>query len=215
MSLDEFALSLTGKRKPRVCYVPTASGDAAEYVQGFYDSLGSRCRPSHLPLFLAPFRPPADVLKDQDLIYVGGGSTPNLLAVWRTHGIDDLLRRAWTAGTVLYGSSAGGLCWFESGVTDSLGFDGELHPFTNGLGFLTGSHCPHLDTEPKRRLTYLALVQGGRLSGGYGVDEFAAVHFSEDEVHQTVASRAGAAGYRVQRTYADHPAVCALEVAPL
>ncbi|MEQ1704252.1 MAG: Type 1 glutamine amidotransferase-like domain-containing protein, partial [Ilumatobacteraceae bacterium] len=117
--LDEYVLSLTDNRRPRVCAVCTASGDSETYVSGFYEQFGQRCEASHLSLFLPPFEDPADLLARQDVIYVGGGSTANMLAVWRVHGIDKLLREALDRGTILYGSSAGGICWFESGLTDS------------------------------------------------------------------------------------------------
>jgi peptidase E len=212
MALDEFVLSLTGKARPRVCYIPTAAGDSEAYIKAFYDCLGPKCEPSHLSLFLPPFRRPQEVLADQDIMYVSGGSTPNLLAVWRTHGIERLLSRAHQTGTILYGSSAGGLCWFHSGLTDSLGFDGRLRAFTDGLGLLPGSHCPHFDTEPDRRPTYLRLVQEGGLDGGHAIDEFAAVHFVDTRVVQTVASRRDAGAYWIERGQHDHPRLDALAV---
>jgi dipeptidase E len=199
LALDEFVFSLTGQVRPRVCYLGTASGDCELYIESFYEVLGRRCEASHLPLFRPPFTlPPAEALANQHVIYVGGGSTPNLLAIWRLHGIDELLRSAWEGGTVLYGASAGGLCWFESGVTDSLEFDGVLRPFLNGLGFLPGSHCPHYDSEGQRRPTYRRLVRDGSLPAGYAVDDFAALHFSGAELVGARASRAGANAYRVE-----------------
>src|SRR5688572_22374667 len=193
LALDAFALSLTDKARPRVCYVATASGDDQTYIDGFYERLGPHCEPSHLTLFRTPTAPPAELLGAADLVYVGGGSTPNLLAVWRAHGIDRLLREAWEVGTVLCGGSAGGLCWFESGVTDSLSLDGTLRPWHDGLGLLPGSHAPHYDSEPQRRPAYKRLVGDGTLPAGFAADDFAALHFVGTELAEVVAARAGAA----------------------
>jgi peptidase E len=198
LALDRWALSLTGRARPRVCYLPTASGDHPGFIEPFYERLGPFCEPSHLPLFLPPFRDPAEALAGQDLIYVSGGSTANLLAVWRRHGIDRLLRAALDAGTVLYGSSAGSLCWFEGGVTDSLGFDDQLRPLTDGLGFLAGSHCPHLD-RAERLETYRSLVDDGSLPGGVGVDDHAGVRFVDGELTEVVSADGVATALQVAR----------------
>jgi peptidase E len=198
LALDCYALSLTGKAKPKVCFVPTASGDSAAFIAGFYDGLGPLCQPSHLALFLPPFTEPTATLGDQDMIYVGGGSTPNMLAIWRLHGVDEMLRNALERGAILYGSSAGALCWFESGVTDSLGLDGALRPLTNGLGFLRGSHCPHFDL-PERRSSHLAMVRDGRLGDGIGVDDLAAAHYVDGVLHAVVSAADGATAHRVER----------------
>ncbi len=198
LALDRFVLSLSGKSKPRVCYIATAAGDSEEFIQGFYDSIGPIAEATHLPLFLPPFVEPEEALADQDVIYVSGGSTVNMLVVWRLHGIDKHLSNALDSGTILYGSSAGGLCWFQSGSTDSLGFDDVARPLKDGLGFLSGSHCPHFDVD-SRRLSYEAMVGVGDLADGVGVDEFAAVHFVDGEIVQTVTSVLGNASYRVRR----------------
>jgi peptidase E len=198
LSLDRYVLSLVGRDRPRVCALATASGDSKEYLDGFYDNLGPICEASHLALFLPPVRDPADALLDQDVVYVGGGSTANMLVIWRLHGVDEILREANRRGVILYGSSAGGLCWFESGVTDSLGFDGVLRPLTNGLGFIAGSHSPHFDQQD-RRDAYVAMVKDGRLPPGVGVDEFAAVHFVEGHLLRTVSAVAGTTSHLVRR----------------
>ena len=186
--LDDYALSLTGVSRPRICAVCTASGDSEGYLRGFYEQFQDRCEVTHLSLFLPPFEEPAELLARHDLIYVGGGSTANLLAVWRVHGIDRLMADALDRGTILYGSSAGAICWFESGLTDSLSFDGTLRPLTNGLGVLAGSHAPHFD-RPDRSGIYTAMVADGRLHDGIGIDDFAAVHYVDGELHRVVATR--------------------------
>ena len=120
-ALDRYVLDLAGVAKPRVCFLPTASGDASGYIDTFYGLFPtSVCRPTHLTLLSTPVAPPAQLLAEQDVIYVGGGSTPNLLVTWRLQGIDELLRIAWHRGAVLCGVSAGSMCWFDSGLTDTV-----------------------------------------------------------------------------------------------
>ena len=174
--LDDFVLGLTGKARPRVCFLATASGDAQGYLDKFHAHFAApRAEAAHLTLL----RPPGvdDVrgfLLEQDVIYVGGGSTLNLLALWRAHGLDAILREAWQAGTVLSGLSAGMICWFEASVTDSRGAPSVL----DGLGFLPGSACPHYDSEAQRRPAYQRFVAEGALPPGYAADDGAALHFA-------------------------------------
>ena len=198
LALDRYVLALTGKLRPRVCYLATAAGDSAEFIQGFYDHIGPLAEATHLPLFLPPFRDPAETLLAQDVIYVSGGSTSNMLAVWRLHGIDQLLLRAVDSGTILYGSSAGGLCWFDAGISDSLGFDGALRPLTNGLGLLAGSHSPHFD-DGERRSRFEALIRDELLPAGVGIDEFAAAHYIDGQLCSTVSSVGTATAHIVRR----------------
>jgi peptidase E len=139
---------------------------------------------------------PEDLLLSQDVIFVGGGSVANMLAVWRVHGLDRILRKAWQAGIVLAGSSAGGICWFEGGTTDSFGR--ELRAFTDGLGLLAGSYCPHYDSEPGRRPLYHRLIADGTLAAGIACDDGAAAHFTDDELTELLADRPGAGAYQVE-----------------
>jgi peptidase E len=139
---------------------------------------------------------PEDLLLSQDVIFVGGGSVANMIAVWRVHGIDRILRRAWESGVVLAGVSAGAICWFEGGTTDSFG--PVLRPFTAGLALLSGSYCPHYDSEPSRRPTFQALVAGGTLAAGIACDDGAAAHFADSELTAIVAAWDGATGYLVE-----------------
>jgi dipeptidase E len=197
-ALDRFVLDLAGVAKPRVCFLPTASGDAEGYIATFYALFpASVCEPTHLTLFSPPVSPPAELLAEQDVIYVGGGSTPNLLAIWRLHGIAELLRTAWQRGAVLCGASAGSMCWFESGLTDAMG--NGLAPLHDALGFLTGSNCVHYDSDPRRRLVYQELVGAGILGAGYAVDDGAALHFEGTDLAAVISSRRTAAVYRVER----------------
>jgi peptidase E len=194
----DYVLGLTGTERPRVCCIPTATGDAAEAVVGFYDRFPpERAVRSHLALFNRTVPDLRAFLLAQDLIWVSGGNTANLLAVWRAHGVDRVLREAWDAGVVLTGGSAGSLCWFECGTTDS--FDlARLAPLHDGLGFLPGSHCPHYDGEPQRRPLYQALVAEG-FPSGYAVDDDAALHFVGTGLVEVVTARPGATAYRVER----------------
>lgn len=192
--LDDFALQLTRAKSPRACFLPTASGDSAEYIANFYSAFRwPRARASHLALFTRTAEHPRDRLLDQDLIYVGGGNTANMLAIWRVHGIDEILREAWRRGIVLVGISAGMLCWFECGVTDSFG---PLVELQDGLGFLPGSACPHYNHE-SRRPAYHEIVKGGLLSG-YAADDGAALHFVDLGLKECVSSSPQALAYRVE-----------------
>lgn len=195
--LDRFILSLARRAEPRVCFVPTAGGDPDPYIARFYRAFSRLpCRPGDLPLFERTVGDLAGFLAEQDVVYVGGGSTANLLAVWRVHGLDAALPEALAAGTVLCGISAGMNCWFEASVTDS--FDlGQLAPLRDGLGLVAGSACPHYDGEPARRPTFRRLVATGELPAGYAADDGAAVVFRDGAFVEAVAERPGARAYRV------------------
>jgi dipeptidase E len=193
--LDDFVLGAARGAQSRVCLLPTASGDADRVIVQFYTVLGPRCVATHLPLFNRRHADPAAFLLEQDVVYVTGGNTANMLAVWRVHGIDVALRRAYEAGVVLCGLSAGALCWFESGTTDS--FSG-LAPFRDGLGFLPGSISPHYDGEARRRPLYQRFVADGG-EPGFGIDDGAAMHFVDGALREVVSSRPQARAYRVAR----------------
>ena len=191
---EDLLLQLARRPRPRICFVPTASAQRPERVDEFYGAFGGRdCEPSHLELFGIPDEPAAH-LATQDVVYVGGGNTANLLALWRVHGIDEALREAWARGAVLAGWSAGANCWFEDCVTDSFG--ARLRPLGDGLGLLPGSFCPHYDGEPQRRVVYTRLVEDG-FPAGYAADDDAALVFAGTELREVVAQREGARGYRV------------------
>jgi peptidase E len=193
--IEEFMLELTRSSRPRICYVGTASAQLPERVEHFYDAFRDRpCEPSHLELFGMPEEPAAHVA-GQDVLYVGGGNTANMLAIWRVHGIDRALREAWERGAVVGGMSAGANCWFEDSVTDSFG--PELRALGGGLGLLRGSFCPHYDGEPARRPTYTTLVREAVLPPGYAADDDAAFHFEGTELREVVSQREGARGYHV------------------
>jgi peptidase E len=195
-ALDRFALSLTGKPCPRVCFLPTASGDPREQVTRFHERFGAwPCEPSVLSLFhLGETRlDPVSHLLAQDAIYVGGGSMRNMLAIWREHGIDEAMRVAWHRGVVLAGLSAGAMCWFEGGVSAS---GGAPEPVA-GLGLLPGSLSVHLDGEAERLPVFRAAVATGALPAGYAADDGAALLYDGASLAECVGSRPGARVVRV------------------
>jgi dipeptidase E len=190
-ALDRLVLELTGRPVPRICFLPTASGDPREQTTRFHERFSAwPCQPSVLSLFhLGRDRlDPREHLLAQDAIYVGGGSMRNMLAVWREHGVDDVMRAAWERGIVLAGLSAGAMCWFEGGVTMS---GGAAAPVA-GLGLLPGSLSVHLDGEPERRPVYMSAVGDGRLPAGWALDDSAALVFRGTTLERCVASRPGA-----------------------
>lgn len=196
--LDDFVLGLSGRKTPRVCFVPTASGDAQGYIDKFYDAFPpERAEATHLSLFRdSGVKDLRVFLLDQDVIYVGGGSTANMLAIWRVHGIDRILREAWVAGVILAGLSAGMICWFEQSLTDSFG--SGLSALRDGLCFLEGSACPHYDIEPSRRAAYHQCIARGELLGGVAADNGAALHYVGTGLAEAVSSRPNARAYSVK-----------------
>jgi len=202
--LDEFILSLCPKASPRVCFVPTAAADSASYLVRFYRAFSrGPAIPTDLTLFdpgSLPRNPSlsadlADFVAEQDIIYVSGGNTVNLLAMWRAHGLDDIFRDAWLGGKILCGLSAGMICWFRASVTDSFGAVDRLD---DGLGFLDASACPHYDSEAGRRPAYHKFIGNG-MPAGYAADDGAALHFVGTEMKEVVTSRPHAAAYHVER----------------
>lgn len=193
--LDDFIISLSNRDKPRICFIPTASGDADGYIERFYRAFEGKADPSHLSLFDRDDRDLRRFVLGQDIIYVGGGNVANLLVIWRLHGLDAILREAWEAGVILCGISAGMNCWFEASVTDSFG---PLSPLRDGLGLLPGSACPHYDGEPDRRPAYRRFIAEGLLPGGFAADDGAALHFEGTRLKQVVSSRPNAQGFRVE-----------------
>jgi peptidase E len=193
--LDDFVLSLTEAPIPRILFLPTASGDPTAQIIAFHGRFGDRgCRAEHLSLFrLQGMRGSLrDILLDQDIVYIGGGSMRNLLAIWRAHGLDALLIEAWERGVVLAGLSAGAMCWFEGGITRSSGPAETIA----GLGVLPGSLTVHADGEPERLPAFLDAVKTGALPGGWAADDGVGLLFRERALERTVSSRPGAGAFR-------------------
>lgn len=196
LRLERYVIAQTGARWPRVAFLSTATGDADTYVAKFYAAfLKLGCRPTHVPLFA---RTPdlRKVLLNQDVIFVGGGNTKSMLAVWREWGVPAILREAWRRGTVLTGVSAGAICWFTTGVTDS--WAGRLAALPC-LGFLPGTCCPHYDSEKDRRPAVHRLVGSRETGATIALDDGAAAHFVGRSLLRIVGARPKALGYTIRR----------------
>jgi peptidase E len=193
-ALDDFVLSLVRVPEPRVLFLPTASGDPTAQITAFYARYARRASATHLSLFRrhGSARSLADIVLEQDVIYVGGGSLRNLLAIWRAHELDELLVEAWRRGIVLAGLSAGAMCWFAGGVTRS---GGPLEVI-EGLGLLPGSFSVHADGEPERLPVWLAAVRSGELPGGWAADDGVGLLFRGTRMVRVVSSRPGTAALR-------------------
>jgi dipeptidase E len=194
-ALDDFILSLAPSPEPRILFLPTASGDPTAQITAFHERYGDRaCRPAVLSLFRlhGSDRALRDILLDQDILYIGGGSMRNLLAIWTAHELDRLLVEAWERGIVLAGLSAGAMCWFEGGVTRSSGPPAPIA----GLGLLRGSLTVHADGEPERLPVWLEAVRSGALPGGWAVDDGVGLLFRGETLERVVASRPGAEAVR-------------------
>jgi len=196
-ALHQYLLDLTGLERPRICFIGTASGDNHEDTAAFYAFFARRADASHLGLFDRRIDDIEAFLGEQDVIYVGGGNTANMLAIWRSHGVDRALKNAWESGVILAGPSAGAMCWFEAGLTDSFGPD--LGPIRDGLRFLKGSFCPHYDSESLRRPRYEELVGSGSLPDGYAADDSVGLLFAGRELAEVVAVLPETRAFRVER----------------
>jgi dipeptidase E len=194
--LDDYVLSLAGATEPRILFLPTASGDTSHQINAFKARFAHRtCAPEHISLFRMreTNRPLREMVLEQDIVYVGGGSMRNLLAIWQAHGLDELLVEAWQCGVVLAGLSAGAMCWFQGGVTRSSGPPEVMA----GLGLLEGSLTVHADGEPERLPVWLAAVRDGELPGGWALDDGVGLLFRGKRMERAVSSRPGAGAQRV------------------
>ena len=192
-ALDEYILGLARGRN--VCFVGTASNDSPEYLIRFYARYAPIAEATHLSFFPWPPANLREYVLAQDVVYVGGGNTANMLAVWRVHGLDRVLVEAWESGIVLCGSSAGMICWFEAGVTDSFG--PQLEGMRDGLGLIPGSACPHYDGEELRRPRYRELVDSG-FPAGWAAEDGVGLHFAGVELAEVVTVLPGKRAYRVE-----------------
>lgn len=194
----QYMAELTGKERPRLCYLPTASADRPAGIISWYQYCsGLNVEPHVQESFISSYRMSRgwdEVLLSMDGIVVSGGNTLNQQAIWKAQGIDEVLREAWDRGIVLGGASAGSLCWFEEGSTDSRPKELSI---VKCLGFLKGSHCPHYDAEEQRRPQYHRLILSGQMKPGYACDNDAGIYFEDNEVRRVVATRPGAKVYHV------------------
>ncbi|MGD9694239.1 MAG: Type 1 glutamine amidotransferase-like domain-containing protein [Thermoleophilia bacterium] len=201
--VEDYILGLAGAARPRVCLLPTASGDSDWLVARFYDAFARlECEPSHLALFRAHPDAAAPRLLAADVIYVGGGSSANLMAVWEVHGLGPVLSEAWRRGVVLAGVSAGAICWFEAGLTNSLGAGFAA---VRGLGVVGGGFCPHADSDPGRLDVLRGLVDSGRMPPTLAVDDDAAVHLTGDGPPVLLSARPGRSARRIEPDGVEEP----------
>jgi peptidase E len=197
-ALTTYLLSLARRSRPRVLFLGTASGDGVDYRLTFYQALaGENCEPSHLALFDRVVDDVDAFVRSQDVVVVGGGNTANMLAIWRLHGVEAALRTAYAAGTVLTGWSAGCLCWFEGGITDS--FTPQLSALRDGLGLLSGSACPHYDSEEARRPVYAREIAAG-LAPGIALEDGVAARYDDERLVEVVSARADGRAFEVDAT---------------
>jgi dipeptidase E len=192
--MAEYVVGLTALERPRVLYIGTAMAEDPENALVVYDRFSGLADVSRLDFFPWPPEDLRAVVIESDVVFVGGGNTANMLAIWRLHGVDELLREALERGVVLSGSSAGGICWFEHGVTDSFGPQLDA---MDCLGFLPGSFCPHWDDEELRKPRYQELLKNG-LAGGYAADAGVGLRFVDGELEEAVACEEGSKAYRVE-----------------
>ena len=193
-ALEDYFLGFARRERPRVLFVPTAAAEDAEPTLLILTQLADRAEVGYVPFFPWPPENLRELALDQDVIYVSGGNTANALAIWRVHGFDAILREAWEAGVVLTGWSAGMICWFEAGVTDSFG--PQLDGMRDGLGFLPGSACPHYDGEGLRRPVYTRLVAEG-FPPGVAADDAVALRYDGTDLAEVVSARPSSRAYRV------------------
>ncbi len=201
-ALTRYVFDLVGKPRPKILFIPTASGDDAAYLLTFYQALaGVACEPSHLLLFNRTVDDMEALLRSQDVVMVGGGNTANMLAIWRLHGVEDALRNAYRNGTILTGWSAGCICWFEAGITDS--FTLELGPLRDGLRLLAGSACPHYDSQERRRPVYAREI-AAELPPGIALDDAVAARYEDEQLVEIVSAKTSGRAFRIDRD-GEHP----------
>lgn len=192
--LDLYVLRASEKPKPKICFIPTASGDSADYIERFYKAHKKYdCQPTHLSLFQGTFTDLRQFILSQDILYVGGGNTRNMLVLWKEWGLDLIIREAYEKGIVCAGISAGSICWFEQFVTDSI--PGKL-TVMKGLHWIGGFCVPHFDGEAERRPTTIHKISTAEMcANGIGVDDGAAAHFIDEKLLRVVCSQEGKTAY--------------------
>jgi dipeptidase E len=201
-ALTRYLVALARRPRPRVLFLGTASGDGAPYLLTFYQAFaGVDCEPSHLALFDRVVDDIDGLVRAQDVVIVGGGNTANMLAIWRLHGVEAALRSAYAGGTVLSGWSAGCLCWFEGGITDS--YTPQLGPLHDGLGLLAGSACPHYDSQDLRRPVYAREIAAG-MAPGIALEDAVAARYDDERLVEIVSARPEGRAFHVDAK-GEHP----------
>ena len=192
--IEQYILDQTSKKKPKICFIPTATGDLDPYVVNFYSVFTKlNCEPSHISFFKRTIDLQAHIEK-QDVIFVGGGNTKSMLAVWRDWGLDLILRDAYDRGVVMSGVSAGAICWFEAGLTDSWASDLKMMKCMN---FIPGNCAPHYDEEPERRPATKRFLENQSIDFMYGIEGGAALHFIDEIPNSTIRFKKNKNAYKV------------------
>ena len=192
--IENYILKQTKKKNPRICFIPTATGDNEAYKVSFYSTFTNlNCYPSHLDFFK---RTPDlnELILNQDAIFVGGGNTKSMLAVWKEWGLDKILKKAYLNGTVMSGVSAGAICWFQNGITDSWASNLKMMPCLN---FVKGTCCPHYDEEPERKPAVRNLLLRNKIKNVYAVDGGAALHIKDEKIFKSVIFKKNKSSYLV------------------
>jgi len=185
-AIEKYILDQANSEKPNICFIPTATGDDESYKVSYYATLSKlNCNPTHLDFFK---RTPdlENLIKGQDVIFVGGGNTKSMLSVWREWGLDKILKKAYENGTIMSGVSAGAICWFERGITDS--WSDKLN-IMNCLSFTKGNCCPHYDEEAERRPTLSKFIKDKEIQNCYAIEGGCALHIKNDEVYKAISFR--------------------------
>lgn len=184
----DYMAKATGKNTPKLCFIPTASGEDPEYIKSFYEICSQiDVVPHVLSVWINSYDQKEcfeEIIQKMDAIVVGGGNTLNMMAIWKAQGIDIALKKAYDSGVVMGGGSAGSLCWFNAGTTDSRPKELSI---VNGMSFIDKSHCPHYNSETSRRPLYHSNILSGKLSDGYACDDRSAIHFINEEVYTSVS----------------------------
>ena len=192
--IEEYILKQTKKKKPNICFIPTATGDNEAYKVNYYATFSKlNCNPSHLDFFK---RTPdlKRLISNQDAIFVGGGNTKSMLAVWREWGLDNILKKGYKNGIVMSGVSAGAICWFQNGITDSWSSNLKIMPCMN---IIKGTCCPHYDEEPERRPTVKKMIMSKKVKNIFAVDSGAALHIKNENIFKSVSFREQKSSYEV------------------
>lgn len=188
LQLEKYILAQTKTQHPKICFLPQASNEDPTYIVKFFDAFTRlEAIPSWVSLFGRVENTWKEKLLSQDIIYVGGGNTKSMIALWQAWGVDQILKEAYQKGIILAGVSAGAICWFEQGITDSVWPLGVV----DGLGFLSGSACPHFDTEPERPEAYQTFVDTQKAKPGIALDDFTAAHYIDHTLHQVITTKPG------------------------
>ena len=192
--IEQYILDQTSKTKPKICFIPTATGDLDSYIVNFYSVFTKlKCEPSHISFFKRTMDLQAHIQK-QDAIFVGGGNTKSMLAVWRDWGLDLILKDAYVRGVVMSGVSAGAICWFEAGLTDSWASDLKMMECMN---FIPGNCAPHYDEEPERRPATKKFLENKSIDFMYGIEGGAALHFVDEIPNSTIQFKKNKYAYKV------------------